>query len=328
MSKKMISCMLGTALLFSASAAYADTASGTSAAGTVSTSTTNSGSVSVSPAGAPGSSWTPQQLAQQAGLTPDNFFYRIKILFEELQTFLTFDPAKKAKLEAEHAMERMAEAAKMEMKGKPDVAEQLTNQAAALMAAATAEAQAAQQQKEDTTSVDQQTAAVRNAEKVLAQLLPTLPPQAREAVKEALAKIEKHAEDIAHQHEKHRNHGQDQNQDEDENNPANAAASSSGAHISVTASSSVESSDSQNSTGTENAKAQIQGHIEEGNTAPGQENAEQRIGQGKEHHAQRQTDTTGKDGKDQKDSKGEADNGNPQDGASHGGNHQEGDSQD
>lgn len=117
------------------------------------TTTTSTDTTTTAPATETTTTTTTDTTAQlpDAGITPDQFLYKIKVLIENLRVVLTRDAADRAALLEQQAQTRLAEAKAMADEGKLDLAQQA-------MIEAQAKLEAAQQSIESSKQTDEQIA--------------------------------------------------------------------------------------------------------------------------------------------------------------------------
>jgi len=121
------------------------------------------------------------------GLTPDNPFYFLETISEEIVTFFTFGDLKKAERHAVLAAERLAEAQAVVEKGKPGLAEKTLERYRMQLQNSIARAEKAQVKGENTekvmTKIGQATS--KHLE-VLAEVYEKVPEQAKPAIENAM----------------------------------------------------------------------------------------------------------------------------------------------
>lgn len=128
----------------------------------------------------------------KAGILPDSKLFSLKLWWEDVQRFFTFDTVKKAELEANLAMKRMAEAEKMIEKGKPELAEKHLMQFRNRLAAAFEKTEEASEKGKDVDALVQKLEAnLLKQQEVLAEVYEKVPENAKEGVLNAMEKSAK-----------------------------------------------------------------------------------------------------------------------------------------
>jgi len=128
----------------------------------------------------------------EPGILPDSKLFSLKLWWEDVQRFFTFSTVKKAELEAELAMKRLAEAEKMIDKGKPELAEKhLLRFRNRLAAALEKTEQASEKGKDVDALVEKLEANLLKQQEVLAEVYEKVPESAQDSVLSAMEKSAK-----------------------------------------------------------------------------------------------------------------------------------------
>jgi len=124
------------------------------------------------------------------GLTPDNPFYFLEIIAEEIGTFFTFGDLKKAERHATLAAERLVEARAVVEKGKPELVEKTLERYEMQLNKSMARVEKAESKGENTEKITEVLAKVGRATskhlEVLAEAYEKVPEEAKSAVENAM----------------------------------------------------------------------------------------------------------------------------------------------
>jgi hypothetical protein len=192
--KKIIAgAALITTLLGTAPAAFAETAptAVTAPATTDTTTTTTATDTTTAPAPATTTTTTSTTVEMpSAGITPDKFFYSLKLWIESIKVAITRDAAAKASILEQQAQTRLAEADAMAVAGKMDLAQQAMDEAKAKLEAAQKAIEAANAADKDISKLTAQVEADQaKFAVVLTELLAKAPEDVRAQLEPVVAEL-------------------------------------------------------------------------------------------------------------------------------------------